>query len=69
MGLLIIRRLIESNAVIVRIPASKLGILQIFIKVAVKSPASEPTSIAIIVAVNGENPLCISTTQTAAPNG
>ena len=68
-GLPIILRFTDNNAVIVRIPASKLGILQTVIKNPVTSPANIPATIEINVAIMGLIPLCIQITHTAAPNG
>ena len=68
-GLPIILRFTDNNAVIVKIPASKLGILQTVIKNPVTRPANIPATIEINVATIGLIPLCIQITQTAAPKG
>ena len=57
LGLPIILKFTDSSAVIVKIPANKLGILQIVIKNPVTKPASIPATIAITVARTGLTPL------------
>ena len=62
-GLPIILRFTDNNAVIVKIPASKLGILQTVIKNPVTRPANIPATIEIRVAIIGLIPLCIKVTD------
>ena len=64
-----ILRFTDSSAVIVNIPANKLGILHTVIKNPVTRPASIPATIEINVAIIGLIPLCIQITHTAAPKG
>ncbi|MBA7573384.1 hypothetical protein ES708_15180 [subsurface metagenome] len=64
---LIILRLMEYNPTIIRMPASKAGILSLVLSMPVSKPAQKPAPIAARLARKGFTPATIKTAATAPP--